>query len=468
MGNTLLIEEGLFETRAALLCEDAVIDLQIERNHDLSEVDDFYVGRVSKIIHDLDIAFVDLGGEKSGFLQARDIENKSRAIDQVTHEGQKLLVQVSKDELGEKNVQLTCHFTFKSANLIYRPSGNALTFSKKIREETDRIRITAIVKKHLTNGALTIRTSATLASDKQLANEIGFLCRQWSEIQQLRSDISKPRKLPTQKTPTSSIIEKNFSDGLNILVNSAHAMRASESYLRRAAPGTEPNLILWNKPGSLFEEYGVEEEIERATQRHLVLESGVNLSFEQTEALLVVDVNSSSVTKAKGVNSVALSSNLEAAREIARQIRLRNSAGIIIIDFIQMNSAGDIQKVSTCLKEAFSDDPVHTRMIGMTELGLMQVTRQRSRKSLQDILTASCTHCAGIGRQDTTLTILSNLVRTLQREITLRDGKAIKIDAGKALALHLFQHKELIENYLSRPLLISETIDLPNNNYLLD
>ncbi|MEH6527956.1 MAG: ribonuclease E/G [Sneathiella sp.] len=468
MRNTLLIEEGLFETRAALLHGEIVIDLQIERYQDISAVGDFYIGRVSKIVHDLDSAFVDLGGEKHGFLQAHDIENKGRTIAQITHEGQKLLVQVTKDELGGKNVQLTCHYTFKSANLLHRPLGNGIIFSKKIREERDRNRITALFHKHLETGSLTIRTSAKLASDEQLVNEITFLRRQWSEVQKFQSVVSKPGKFPANTTPTSLILASYLSDELKIVVNSAKAFRTCENYLEQAAPDAKSNLTLWNKPGPLFEEYNVEEEIEQATQQRLVLDSGVSLSFEQTEALLVVDVNSSSVTKANGVNSVALSSNLDAAKEIAHQIRLRNSSGIIIIDFIQMNGAGDNQKVSACLEGIFRTDPVHTRMIGMTELGLMQVTRTRTRKSLQNILTAPCSHCAGTSRQETALTRLSNFVRTLQQEIASRDGKAIKIYAGKALTFHLLQHQEVIENHLSRPLLITENVDLPDNSFLLD
>ncbi|USG62042.1 Rne/Rng family ribonuclease [Sneathiella marina] len=467
MRNTLLIEEGLFESRAALLREDVVIDLRIERAGDISTVGDFYFGRISKILHDLDVAFVDLGGQKHGFLQARDIENKGKPIAQVTHEGQKLLVQVSKDELWEKNVQLTCRFTFKGVNLIYQPLGNGITFSRKIREDTDKERIRAAAQKHLKTGGLTIRTSAKLASDEQVSNEAAFLSDQWSEIQQFQSKASKPGKFPTEKTPTSAVLTGFLSDNLNVVVNSANAFRICETYLEQAAPNMKSNLTLWNKPTSLFEEYGIEEEIERASQRRVDLDSGVSLSFDQTEALLIVDVNSSSAIKAKGINSVALSSNLEAASEIARQIRLRNSSGIIIIDFIQMNGAGDVQKVSDCLKKIFKSDPIQTRLIGMTELGLMQVTRKRTRKSLQNILTASCAHCAGTGRQDATMTSLSDLVRTLQQDIASRDGKAIRIDAGRALSQHLLQHKVLIENYLSRPLAITENADLPNNSYQL-
>jgi ribonuclease G len=233
-------------------------------------------------------------------------------------------------------------------------------------------------------------------------------------------------------------------------------------------PHAKSNLSIWGKPTGLFEEYDVEEEIERATQQRLSLGSGVTLSFEQTEALLVVDVNSSSLTISKGKNSVALSSNLDAAKEIARQIRLRNYAGIIIIDFIQMNGAGDLHKVSGLLNDAFRNDPVHTHMVGMTELGLMQVTRKRGRKSLQNILSMSCPHCAGLGRQDTTITSLSKLIRALEIEITSRDGKAIKISAGKDLVHHLIQHKGRIESHLSRALVVTKNADLPDDDYVLD
>jgi ribonuclease G len=468
MGDLLIIDDGLFETRAALLRDNKVIDLQIERQESLSEVGDFYYGRVSKIQHELNAAFVELGPGKYGFLQAQDMTRKGIPIAQATHEGQRLLVQVTKDPLGDKTVQLTCHFSLKSANLIYRPNSQKIVFAKKIKNKADRLKILEIMDPETDDGGFTIRSSAPQAGRLRLVEEKNYLMSEWLKVQQMMTSSRNPVQVSTKKSTISIILENYLSNELKILVNTAKALKLGEEFLTQASPSSVSDITLWPHRNSLFEEYGAEEEIEKATQDHIKLDSGVSLSFEQTEALLVVDVNSSSLTSSHGVKNFALTCNIEAAEEIARQLRLRNSSGIIIVDFIQMNGKGDVQKLSGRLQERFAKDPVPTQLIGMTELGLMQITRRRTRTPLLRALYMPCSFCAGSGHHPDLVTTLSKLVRDLETRLISRDARTIKISAGKALAQPLNLHKRMIENHLSRPLEIFHDNRLPEYGYELD
>lgn len=468
MSDLLLIDDGIFDTRAALLRDNTIIDLQIERQDNISEVGDFYFGRVSSIQHDLNAAFVELGPKKYGFLQAQDILKKGIPIAQATQEGQRLLVQVAKDRLGEKTVQLTCHFSLNSANLVYRPNSKGIVFTKRIKSKFDKARIAEVFNTETDSGGFTIRSSAAHASNRQLTEEKIYLFDEWSKIQHVASSARNSTQVSTKKSTISVILQTFLSNNIKILVNSVNALKLCEKYLDRALPVSKPDLSLWSHENSLFEEYGAEEEIEKATHQHIKLDSGVSLSFEQTEALLVVDVNSSSLTSSQGVNNLALACNMEAAKEIARQLRLRNSSGIIIVDFIQMNGKGDVQTLSDLLRKKFDEDPVPTLLAGMTELGLMQITRKRARRSLLDSLFTSCSICAGAGLHPDTMTILSSLVRNLEVEIKSRNGTAIRVCAGNALAPHLNFYKKMLENHLSRPLEIRQNTNLPDYGYELE
>ncbi|MCF8466493.1 MAG: ribonuclease E/G [Sneathiella sp.] len=455
MEQILLIEEGLFETRAALMQDEKLVELQIERPEDISLIGTFYTGRITKLLPDMDIAFVDLGSGETGFLQARDISAKAGKINATVHEGEKLLVQVIKDKTGDKTVQLGCRFSLASSNLIYRPKSQGVILSKHIQGEAVRANLMAFADGIGDAGGLTIRTSAKIASKDDLEAELQYLLKEWSDISAEYLKSEKPGPLGKVQTPLTRILQgQQLAQGAAIIVNSARVMNEAKNFLQSVSPSALDNLEYWDKQTPLFEASGAEEQLEQARKIRIHLKSGASITFEQTEAMVVIDVNSASLTSSSGTRSVEFMTNLKAVGEICRQIRLRNYSGIIVIDFIQMSGKGDVQNLSRVMQKAFDEDPVPTRLIGMTELGLMQVTRKRVRRSLDELMLTPCSACDGRGAVDGETTVLSNVTRALENEIRFSHGATLVVEAGDLLAKRLESHKNILETHLARPLQI--------------
>ncbi|PHQ69900.1 MAG: hypothetical protein COB93_06845 [Sneathiella sp.] len=467
MDQVLLIETGLFETRAAILQDGKLVDFHVERPQNLSKVGDFFLGRVSKIIPSLNAAFVDLGSNTTGFIQAQDIDRKSGDIGKLVHEGEKILVQVAKDGTGDKGPQLSCFYALKHRAFIYHPLGTALTFSRKISNKQDRISIRELIATCQITGGLTVRTEAQSLSPSDLKANLLSLARRWTDIDADWTRGGKPRPLGPPQTALSRILDTCLRADMSIILDNAAALLEAKRYLEKYGRHNASGIKLWEGQASLFEENQVEEQVELALQKHVPLSSGANISIEPTEAMVVIDVNSASHISAQGSKSNALTTNLAAAREIARQIRLRNLSGIIIIDFIQMSGKGEVKTLCEKMKKWLDDDPVRTRFAGMTELGLLQVTRERTQRPLAEILSVSCPICDGTGRQDSTITAISKLIRHLETEKLHGLPSHIRLEAGDNLAALLTEHKEKIENHLARHLTITENTRLPSHSYVV-
>lgn len=250
-----------------------------------------------------------------------------------------------------------------------------------------------------------------------------------------------------------------------MIVNNAAALNAAKSYLVHKLPGIEAEIELWERQESLFEAMGANAAIDQALQKRVLLKSGGNITLEPTEAAVIIDVNSASHTERDGIRSAALSVNLEAAAEICRQIQLRNYTGTIIIDFIQMNGKGDVAELSIFLQNQLEQDSVPSRMIGMTEIGLMQITRKRTRPQLSDIMSRSCPQCDAEGAVPNDITILADLYRELRDIIRFSPGASLHIRSGTELALRLEGQKAMLERELARPISISIDKALSESEY---
>lgn len=460
MRETLLIEESPFETRAAVLKGDHLLELQIERPGNISRVGDFYYGRVAKVIPDMDIAFIDLGTGDGGFLQLSDILTDAKNVNGAVHEGEKLLVQVIKDAKGDKGLQLGCRFALHGANLIYRPFGKGIVLSKNIKAPQERSRLGNLLDGRTQDCGLTVRTSAQYASDEELSAEVDAFITEWSEILKEWKAAKKPGSLGQVKTPLTNILKSLLTANMDVIVNNVTALNATKNYVTRHTPGIQPQITLWDSQTSLFEEMNVESELETALQKTVPLPSGGNITIESTEAAIVIDVNSAGQTQATGSGSAALSTNLDAAKEICRQVRLRNLSGIIIIDFIQMNGKGETEQLTHTLQHALDKDHRPSRLIGMTELGLMQITRKRGRPALHETLTRTCLSCDGSGYVKNEITILNDVFRSLQNEMRFSRQPTLNVEASEALASRLRSHQTLMEKELARPIVISTNAQL--------
>lgn len=465
MRETLLIDDGPFETRAAVLKGNQLLELQIERAGNLSRIGDFYNGRVSKILPDMNIAFLDLGPDGDGFLQLSDIPTNTRSISTAVHEGEKLLVQVIKDAKGEKGPQLGCRFALHGANLIYRPLSNGVVLSKSIKTSEERNRLESLLERRLQDGGVTVRTSALYASDEALTQELEAISHEWADIQAAWNMAKKPGPIGQRKTPLTSVLKSLLTANMDVIVNNVTALNETRNYVAQHMPGIQQQITLWDQQTSLFEEMNVETELEKAVKKSVPLTSGGNITIEPTEAAVIIDVNSAGQTRAAGTHSAALTTNLEAAREICHQIRLRNLSGIIIIDFIQMNGKGEVEKLTQTLQNALDRDPRPTRLIGMTELGLMQMTRKRGRPALHEILNQPCEMCEGSGYVSNEITILSEVYRALQNEVRFSRQTRLMIEAGEKLASQLQSHQTLMEKELARPIAISTNMHFSGLDY---
>ena len=465
MKKTLLIEEGPSETRSALLNDDTVVELQIERPGNISRIGRFYNGRVSKILPDLNIAFVDIGEKTDGFLQLSDLQTKSANLNSAITEGERLLLQVIKDAKGDKGPQLGARFALHGPNLIYRPSGKGLTLSKNIKNANNRNRITKLLGEFAENAGITVRTNANKTADQLLLSEIKSLISEWEEISAEKSASEKPRPIGKPESPLTRILQTLFTGDSKVIVNNAAALNATKSYLIHKLSGLEADIELWNRQEPLFETMGANAAIEQALQKRVPLKSGGNITLEPTEAAIVIDVNSASHTRRDGRRSAALSVNLEAAAEVCRQIRLRNYAGTIIIDFIQMNGKGDAGELSSFLQNQLDQDSVPSRMIGMTEIGLMQITRKRTRPQLSDIMTRSCLQCDAYGFVPNDITLMAGLYRELQDVIRFSPGASLHIKSGTGLALRLERQKAMLEKELAKPISILIDTALSESEY---
>lgn len=466
MTSRLLIDTGLYETRAAMMDNDRLTDLSYFRPDTLPAIGEIYLGRISALAKGLDAAFVDLGSGNHGFLLARDVPatDKNLPLAQKVREGQKIIVQIIKDKKGDKDYQLSAFPKLESRNLVFNPSGRGLSFSKKLKNETvkDKIRTLLSDIADTMTGGIMVRSAVSELSVKGLKKELLSLLDRWQAIQKQEAAESKTRCLAPKASPSIAAYEEYATEGLAITINDRDGYNHLREFL--STQGEEDvSPILWHGTDLLFDAEQIEEQIEAATEKTVALPSGGNITIEQTEALVVIDVNSGAQTETKKQASIALLTNQEAARLAAQQIRLRNLSGIIIIDFIQMQDKGGVRALTRLLEDQTRDDPSAVRIVGMTELGLMQLTRQRKAASLTE------QHQKQIETSSGTLPInlASTLIRDIMRYRNDHKSANVSLKTGLAWTPFLKTQKAEIEKHLSLNIFWEETPSLNEESYQL-
>lgn len=466
MKRQLLIDVGLYETRAAVLENGSLTDLSFFRSDSSSNVGEIHLGRISAFAKGLDAAFVDLGPAGNGFILARDIPflDKTAPISKRLIEGQKILCQIIKSPKGDKGCQLSAFPKFNSQNLIYNPFSNGLIFSKNIKAAAFKDQVMETVAPILdeVGGGMTVRSSANNVLPSQLALEASALTKNWTTFQQAAEKNAKPRRLSIIAPLVIDARNKYATATTDIIVND----QPSYSLLNKGKADfvhEEASLVLWTDTELLFDAYQIEEQIEDALEKYVPLPSGGNIVIEQTEALIAIDVNSGSLSDNRHNTNVAWTTNREAASAIARQIRLRNLSGIIIVDFIQMSKKSAVRKLTELLREQTQSDPVHVITVGMTELGLMQITRQRKEACLDDLLLVT-TESDGVSVPINTVGIL---LRQIKRNSVAQKSPNITLHAGKNLLRFLIKQKAEIEKQLSVNIFLQENASFGKNEYRL-
>ena len=425
MGESLLIEVMPGEIRAAAVRDGRIVELFVERRGHESLVGNVYLGRVERVLDGMDAAFVDIGIGKSGFLGldgARTGDHgprdaKDRIGDYVV-EGEAVRVQVAKDAVDRKGAQLTRRIAVAGRHLVYTPTQQRIAVSRQIADADERARLEALVGDAAEAGdGFIVRTASEGAEGAELADDAAYLRRLWSEIDARVAAASPPALVHEEPPPLLRLFRDRVGAATEeIIVDSPGGFAAARDYCGRFMPKLKDRLCLHSEPEHVFAAAGVEEEIERALGPRVGLPSGGELVIEATEALTAVDVNSGRFTGGGRLEDTAFRTNLEAAEEAARQLRLRNIGGLILIDFIHMNEEANWDRVLEGLGAALAGDRSNVRLIGRTAAGLVEITRRRQRESLQRMLTEPCAPCSGDGRVSTPHSAALAVMRALKRE----------------------------------------------------
>lgn len=422
MAKRILINSGPYETRAALLEDGHVVEVFHEIPDSEKIVGCIFKGRVSNILPGTQSAFVDIGIQKDAYLALSgvetgadddDLQDVFRApIQQLLKVGQEVVLQILKEPTGAKGPRSTMTLSFPGRYLVLTPTVDHIGISRRIGPDSERERIRAIAKKICPKGmGIIFRTAAEGLEERELAADLKLLLRLWEQIEH-KIKTSPPKTMLHRDIPLPlKIVREYFNDDVDrCIIDSEDAYRNILDMCDFLSPLQRAGLEMYKGPAPIFEAYGIDREIENALQQKIVMESGASLIIERTEALSTIDVNSGRFAGGIDLEETAFKVNLEAAKEIARQIRLRNLAGMIVIDFIDMSDAKHRAKVLKAFREAMRNDRNRPHILDFSELGLVQMTRRRTSHTLEEILKSPCPCCGG-RRMTLSLTTLVNRIR---------------------------------------------------------
>ena len=483
MSEQLLINVTPQETRVALIFQGAVQELHIERTLSRGLVGNIYLGKVVRVLPGMQSAFIDIGLERAAFLHVADIwdarpqEQNNNAplipIEKLLYDGQSLTVQVVKDPIGTKGARLSTQISIAGRMLVYLPQDSHIGISQRIENEAEREALRTKVKNLLQpddKGGFIVRTMAEDASEQDLKTDIDYLRRTWAKITQL----AKTQPVTSLLHQDLNLAQRVLRDFVNedteaILIDSRENFLMLQEFGNTYTPSVLTKLQHYTGERPLFDLYGVEEEIERALGRRVNLKSGGYLIIDQTEAMTTIDVNTGSFVAGRNFDDTIFKTNLEAAHAIARQLRLRNLGGIIILDIIDMENEEHKAAVLAELNKALSHDRTKLSMSGFSALGLVEVTRKRTRESLAHILCEPCPACDGKGQVKTARTVCYEILRELLREAKQFNPREFRIMASQVV-VDMFleeesQHLAMLGDFIGKPISLQVESVFPQEHY---
>ena len=444
MNKKVIIDIGLTEERAAIIEEGRLVEIHIERIEDDKIVGNIYKGKVINVLPGIEAAFIDIGIEKNAFLHINsnvdphDKEGRGEigmpCLPPLTEDkvkvGKEIVVQVVKEAITPKGPRVTTDISLPGRYLVLMPDHTNIGISRRIEDEKERERLKKILQQIKPKGAgLIIRTAGWGKELKDFLSDLDFLTRLWNKIKKRARKSKAPMLLHEDLTLTYRIIRDLFTEEVEeILINSETEYENILKFLNTLSlSNLKGRVSLYTGEKPIFEEYSIEKEIDKALQKKVWLKCGGYLVFDQTEALTVIDVNTGKFVGKKDMRKTILKTNLQAAEEIALQLRLRDIGGIIIIDFIDMEEQEDREKVVKKLEESLKKDKTKTNIIQNTELGLVELTRKRARRDLENMLRTSCPYCAGTGRVLSAETVSNMVLRKLEELCKTTRAEAIML-----------------------------------------
>ena len=483
-GNKLIvINSAPYETRVATLESGILVEFLLERGDDTNIIGNIFKGKVIRVLPGMQAAFVDIGMEKAGFLYAGDFvtprlgfdsdengdedlaeetdihaarfpqEEYIPPIEGLIREGQHLIVQVAKEPLGTKGARITSHITLPGRYLVLLTWSGHIGISRRIEDPDERMRLHGIVEKIRPDGmGAIVRTAAEGRTDAELKADMEYLVQHWETIRKKGEAASASTLIHRELSLSLRAVRDMFTADMDrIVVDSQEEYTRIQDFASQFFPGLRDRIELYQGSHPIFEHYGIEIELARALDKKVWLKSGGYIVIEQTEALTVIDVNTGKYVGRTSLEETTVKINLEAVKEIVYQLRLRNIGGIIIIDFIDMKTEENREKVYQTLVDTLRDDRSKTTICKISELGLVEMTRKRVRESLLRSLSEACPYCSGEGIIKSKKTVCYEIFRALERQAPILAGKQVSLYVHPALAEEMFgEHRRFIEKLENR------------------
>lgn len=503
MGSELIINVTSLETRVALLENGILSELHIERESDKGITGNIYKGRVSRVLPGMQAAFVDIGLSRSAFLYVVDVYKsdkeyesmmnglqevptdpelnqqnadlpKSRIpypIEDLLTEGLEILVQVVKEPLGSKGPRISSHVSLPGRYLVYMPMVNHVGISRRIENEEERMRLKDIVQKiRPPDSGFIIRTASEGATEDELYMDMNFLFRVWENVQKKMAHSAVPSLVHEDLSVALRAIRDLYSrDVERVIVDSRKTYESIIEFIETFMPQLKYSVEYYDREEPIFDAYGIEVEISRALGKRIWLKSGGYIVIEETEALVAIDVNTGRFVGKGNPDDTIFKTNLEAVKEVAYQIRLRNLGGIIIVDFIDMEREADREKILQAFKEALSKDRAKTNILSISELGLIEMTRKRVRENLSRKMGEPCPYCEGRGSIRSILSLSYDILRSIRREALNNMGSKIMVLVHPEVATFLYDEErngiEELEKQIRKKIIIKINDDFHHEQF---
>lgn len=426
--NQIIVNAGISENRLALVEDGELVELYIERQNNKRILGNIYKGRVVNVLPGMQAAFVDIGLEKNAFLYVKDAlgqdffnkgeeQLKDISIKDVVKQGQEIMVQVIKEPIAGKGARVTTNITLPGRYLVLMPNTTYVGVSRKISSSEERERLKEEIEDlKPANMGIIVRTVAEGKNKEDFKDDIKFLLKIWQKIEKEKKLGFAPRLIHKDFDLINKTIRDTFSKDIDkFIINDLEEYKNAVELVELISPSLKDRIVYFEESMDIFDYYQLNSQINKSLDRKIWLKSGGYIVIDNTEALTVIDVNTGKYVGSTDLEDTVCNTNIEAAVEIAKQLRLRDIGGIIIIDFIDMTREEDEQKVLEVLEKALSKDRTKTKILGMTELGLVEMTRKKVRQRLESILQKKCSCCDGTGRLLSEYTLLNKLEKEMKR-----------------------------------------------------
>jgi ribonuclease G len=462
---SIIINADAYETRIAILEDDELAELLVERADQRRHVGDIYKGRVNAVLPGMQSAFVDLGLPKTGFLHASDLaeslsdledisdleENGDRRrrkgpplkIEDHLKKGQEVLVQITKESIGTKGPRVTQQVSLPGRFCVLMPGVEHVGVSRRIEDRAERQRIKAIINDLKPKGVgIIARTAGEGKGDPEFAADIKHLTKMWQKLDRKSASVRAPALVHRELEMTAGLIRDLFTEDIEeVIIDDKESFAEIQSYLKAVSPELRDRVKLYKGKDPIFDAYNIEAQIEKTFERKVWLKKGGYICVDHAEALVAIDVNTGRFTGKKNQEETIFRTNMEAAREIPRQLRLRDIGGIIVIDFIDMEIEANKRAVLEELRGQLRNDRARTKAFAVSDLGLVEMTRQRERSSLLHYYTEDCPTCGGLGKVPSHETMLVKLERAMRRVSAMGGQKRITVKISPEVALYFVEQE---------------------------